>query len=107
MLEEKYGSRTLAEVIALTAVVTGLVHFVLFPYTGLCGASGVVFAFILMTSFTGFRESEIPLSFLLVAVIFLGQQVFEMVTVRDSVSNLSHIVGGLVGSAAGYLLNRK
>ena len=107
MLEEKYGSRTLAEVIALTAVVTGLVHFVLFPYTGLCGASGVVFAFILMTSFTGFSKGEIPLSFILVAAIFIGQQVYEGIFLRDSVSNLSHIVGGLVGSAAGYLLNRK
>ncbi len=106
-LEEKYGSKTIAEVILLTAVVTGLIHFVLFPNTGLCGASGVVFAFILLNSFTGFHDAEIPLSFLLVAVLFIGQQVFEMVTVRDSVSNLSHIVGGLVGSAVGYRLNRK
>ncbi len=107
MLEEKYGARTMAEVIALTAVVTGLINFILFPATGLCGASGVVFAFILMTSFTGFSKGEIPLSFILVAAIFIGQQVYEGIFLRDSVSNLSHIVGGLVGSAAGYLLNRK
>jgi GlpG protein len=42
-----------------------------------------------------------------VAAIFIGQQVYEGIFLRDSVSNLSHIVGGLVGSAAGYLLNRK
>jgi GlpG protein len=73
----------------------------------LLGASGVVFAFILLTSFTGFREGEIPLTFILVAVIYLGQQIWDGVTVRDNVSNLSHIIGGLVGSGAGYLLNKK
>ncbi len=107
MLEEKYGSQQIAEVIVLTALATGLIHFVLFPNTGLCGASGVVFAFILLNSFTGFHGVEIPLSFLLVALLFIGQQIFEMVTVRDSISNLSHIVGGLIGSAVGYRLNRK
>ncbi len=60
-----------------------------------------------MTSFTGFSKGEIPLSFILVAAIFIGQQVYEGIFLRDSVSNLSHIVGGFVGSAAGYLLNRK
>ena len=91
----------------ITALITGLVHNLLFPRTILLGASGVVFAFILLTSFTDFREGEIPLTFLLVALIYLGQQIWDGITVRDHVSNLSHIIGGLVGSGAGYLLNRK
>lgn len=106
-LEEKYGRKELLTVILITAAVTGLVHNLLFPHVYLLGASGVVFAFILLTSFTEFREGEIPLTFILVAVIYLGQQVWEAVAVRDSVSNLSHIIGGLVGSGAGYLLNGK
>ena len=105
MLEEKYGPAKVLEIILVTAFVTGLVNNLLFGNTALCGASGVCFAFILLTSFTGFREGEIPLTFLLVAVIYLGQQVWDGITVRDSVSNLSHIVGGLVGAAAGYALN--
>ena len=104
-LEEKYGRKDLLTVILVTAAVTGLVHNLLFPRVYLLGASGVVFAFILLTSFTEFREGEIPLTFILVAVIYLGQQVWEAAAVRDSVSNLSHIIGGLVGSGAGYLLN--
>ena len=106
-LEEKYGRKELLTVILITAAVTGLVHNLLFPHVYLLGASGVVFAFILLTSFTEFREGEIPLTFILVAVIYLGQQVWEAVAVRDSVSTLSHIIGGLVGSGAGYLLNGK
>lgn len=106
-LEEKYGWKDLLTVIAVTAVVTGIVHNLLFPGTMLLGASGVVFSFILLTSFTGFREGEIPLTFILVAVIYLGQQIWDAVTVRDNVSNLSHILGGLVGAGAGYFLNLK
>ena len=106
-LEEKYGWRNLLIVIAVTALITGVIHNLLFPRTILLGASGVVFAFILLTSFTEFREGEIPLTFLLVAAIYLGQQIWDGITVRDNVSNLSHLIGGLVGSGAGYLMNRK
>ena len=107
ILEEKYGARNLILVILATALVTGLVHNLLFPNTALLGASGVVFAFILMTSFTEFRDGEIPLTFILVAVIYLGQQIWDGITVKDHVSNLTHIIGGLVGAGAGYLLNKK
>ena len=107
MLEEKYGSRMLIEIIAITALVTGIVNYIFFWNVGLCGASGVVFAFIVLASFTGFKEGEIPLTFILVAIIFIGQQVYEGIAVSDNISNMAHIVGGLVGAAVGYLLNKK
>ena len=107
MLEEKYGSVNIIELICVTAVITALLNYFLFPGVALCGASGVVFAFILMTSFTSFREGEIPLTVILVACIFLGQQVYEGIFLQDNVSNLSHIAGGLVGAFVGYQLNKK
>ena len=107
MLEEKYGSKELIEVIGITAVITGIVNYIFFWNVGLCGASGVVFAFIIIASFTGFREGEIPLTFVLVAAIFIGQQVYEGIALQDDISNIAHIVGGIVGSVIGYLLNRK
>ena len=106
-LEEKYGAKNLLFVIAATAVITGLVHGLLFPRTMLLGASGVVFAFIILTSLTDFREGEIPLTFILVALIYLGQQIWDGLTVKDNVSNLTHIIGGLVGGGAGFLMKRK
>lgn len=106
MLEEKHGSAKIVKIILITALVTGLVNYLFFWNVGLCGASGVVFAFILLTSFTGFKEGEIPLTFILVAVIFMGQQIFEGITVQDNVSNLSHIFGGIVGAVIGYNLNK-
>lgn len=107
MLEEKYSSQTLAGVIAVTAVVTSVVNYIFFPGIALCGASGVVFAFILLSSFTEFREGEIPVTFILVAVFFLGQQIYDGITVRDNISNMAHIVGGIIGGLLGYGLNKK
>jgi GlpG protein len=107
MLEEKYSSRTLAAVIAITAFGTSLVNYILFPQVALCGASGVVFAFILLSFFTGFKEGEIPITFILVAVFFIGQQVYEGITVQDNISNMAHIVGGIIGGFLGYGLNVK
>ncbi len=105
MLEEKYTSKTLALVVVATAVVTSLVNYILFPSVALCGASGVVFAFILLSSFTSFKEGEIPITFILVAVFFIGQQIFEGLMLNDNISNMAHIMGGIVGGVMGYLLN--
>ena len=107
LLEEKYGTRTGAEVMALTAVVCGLVNNLFFPGRALCGASGICFALILLSSVTSLREGEIPLTFLLVAALFLGQQVVQGIFMSDNISNLSHIIGGLVGAASGFALAKE
>lgn len=106
LLEEKYGSANMLFVILATAFTTGIVHFIFFPGIMLLGASGVVFALILLSSFTCVKEGEIPLTFILVAVIYIGQQVYEGIFVQDNVSNLTHILGGMVGAALGYVMNK-
>ena len=42
MLEEKYGSKEMLEVIGVTALATGIVNYIFFWNVALCGASGVV-----------------------------------------------------------------
>lgn len=107
MLEEKYGSARVLQVIAITAAVTGVINYVFFWDVALCGASGVCFAFILLSSFTSFREGEIPLTVILVAIIFLGQQIYEGIVVQDDISNMAHVFGGIVGGIIGFSLNKK
>ena len=107
MLEEKYGSARVLQVIAITAAVTGVINYVFFWDVALCGASGVCFAFILLSSFTRFREGEIPLTVILVAIIFLGQQIYEGIVVQDDISNMAHVFGGIVGGIIGFSLNKK
>ncbi len=106
MLEEKYGSDRIIIVIAITALATSLINYIFFGNVALCGASGVVFAFIVLASFTGFKAGEIPLTFILVVIIFMGQQVYEGITIQDNISNMAHIVGGIVGACVGYGLNK-
>lgn len=103
MLEEKYGSRDLLFVILATALVTGLVNYIFFPQVALMGASGVVFAFILLSSMTGFKSREIPMTFIIVAFVYLGGQIYDGIFVKDNISQLTHIVGGIVGSILGYI----
>ena len=104
LLEEKYGSAALVAVIVVTAVVTGAINNIFFPNQALCGASGVCFAMILLSSITGASEGAIPVTFILVAVVFLGQQVIDGVFTVDNVSQISHVIGGIVGAVAGFWL---
>ena len=43
---------------------------------------------------------------ILVAVIFIGQQVYEGIILKDNISNMAHVVGGIIGTFVGYKLNR-
>ena len=106
MLEEKYGGRDLALVMLAAALLTGLVNFLFFPGTMLLGASGVVFAMILLSSIPRTRDGSIPVTFVLVALLYIGQQVWQAVAVRENVSYMAHILGGAVGAALGFGLNK-
>lgn len=99
LLEEKYGSLTLLAFSAITAVVTGLVHLVLFD-SALLGASGVLFMMIILTSLVRVEKNSLPLTFLLVAILFLGGQ-FLQIFQEDRISQLAHILGGLCGGVLG------
>ena len=104
MLEEKYGGANLAFVILATALVTGLVNVIFFPRVALLGASGVVFAMILLSSFAGRTDDAIPLTLILVAALYLGMEIYDMIAVQDNVSQLAHVIGGLVGAGLGFAL---
>lgn len=107
LLEERYGGKKILLVILLTALATGVVTYILFPGVALCGASGICFAFILMASFTGFRNGQIPVTFILVAILYLGQEIYQGIFVSDNISNTAHLIGGLIGSVIGYKFGKK
>ena len=99
MLEEKYHDR-LITVILITALVTGICNNIFSPNTQLLGASGVVFAFILLASVTG-KDRGIPITLILVAILWIGGEVNDMLTVTDSISHITHIIGGATGGIVG------
>ena len=106
MIEEKYGTSNTVFVMAATALATGIVSIVFFPGVRLLGASGIVFAFILIASITTTEDRTIPVTFLLVAILYLGQQAAQGLFIRDNISQIGHIVGGVVGSVLGFVMNR-
>ncbi len=106
LLEEKYGSSNLLFVILATALVTGIVNYVFFPHTQMLGASGVVFAFILLSPFTSLKEGTIPITLILVAAIYIGEQIYSGLFIKDNVANLTHIIGGGVGAGLGYIMHK-
>lgn len=109
ILEASYGSLSVLFMMFATALVTGLLQVFFFPSTILLGASGIVFMMILLASFTNFRKGEIPLTFILIMVIYLGREVFNAVAAKvtpgavNNISQFAHIIGGLVGSFFGFL----
>ena len=106
MLEEKYGTANLLIMMAVTAVATGVVNMLFFPHVALLGASGIVFAMILLSSITSAEAGAVPLTFIVVAVLYIGQQLYQGIFTADNISQVGHIVGGLVGSVLGFAMNR-
>ena len=106
-LEERYGSSSILWAIVLTALVSGLIQFIFFPGVALLGASGVVFMMIMLASFGGMRSGTIPLTLILVAIFYLGGELWDAIFVDDNVSQLTHIIGGLCGTFIGFSLSGK
>ena len=107
MLEENYGSFALFFMILITAAVTGILNALFFS-SALMGASGVVFMMILLASFTNFTKGEIPLTFILVMVLYLGGQLMNSLNSQtQNISHFAHIAGGFCGSLFGFFISPK
>jgi rhomboid protease GluP len=97
MLEEKYGSKVLVQLILVTAFVTGVINAI-FASTALLGASGIVFMFIILSSFTNAEKGRIPLTLIIVFFVFIGREIFGGAFAQDNISQFAHIMGGLCGA---------
>ena len=107
MVEERHGSRNTGFLITATALVTGLLHCFLSPNTALLGASGVVFMLIFLASLAGMQKNRIPLTLLLVAALYFGQEISAGLLENDNISQLTHIIGGACGVVLGVFLRKR
>jgi len=107
MLEEKYGSKNMLIMITGTALITGIIHIVFFNNVMLLGASGIVFMFILLSSYVNLSQGRIPLTLILCVIVFIGGQVAEGISnTNPGVSQFGHILGGLSGASFGFFFNK-
>ncbi len=102
ILEEKYGSGPILLMMLVTALATAVVHNVFMRTTGLYGASGIVFMLILLSSFTNIRAGELPVTFILIVILYLARELVNALT-PNTVSQLAHIAGGVIGGLFGFL----
>lgn len=103
LVEARHGSRRLLMMMLVTALVTGLAHLLLSPGTASLGASGLVFMLIMLSATGGGEGRRLPLTLILVALIYLGREIVGGVFQKDNVSQLGHILGGVCGIAMGLI----
>ena len=106
-MRENTGSKGPLIAILVTAAVTGIVEMAFFPGHALLGASGIVFMLIVLSSLAGMREGHIPVTLILVVILYLGREVIDMIAAKDNVSQLGHILGGLCGGAFGFVYQKR
>jgi membrane associated rhomboid family serine protease len=104
VLEEKYGSLPLLAMMLVTALATAFLNLLLVR-AGLLGASGIVFMLILLSSFTNIRQHEIPITLILIVALYLVREFVNALN-PDTVSQLAHIAGGIIGGAFGFLFSK-
>jgi membrane associated rhomboid family serine protease len=100
VLEEKFGSKDLLLMIIFTAVVTGLLNAI-FNNSGIIGASGVALMMVILGSFTNYTKGELPLTFVIVSLFFLGNEIASAVN-EDHISHFAHVLGGSAGAVFGF-----
>jgi membrane associated rhomboid family serine protease len=103
ILEDRYGSKKLGLMMLVTAVITGILNVVLWD-SGLLGASGIAFMMILLSSLVNFKSGTIPVTFILIVLLYLGSEIYQAVKANDQISQFAHIVGGICGMGFGFLL---
>jgi len=79
----------------------------LFPTSAIMGASGVLFMMMVLASFASMRGGAIPITLILVLILFLGSEVVQAVTGDAGLQELTHIAGGAVGMVLGFAFSRR
>ena len=86
-----------------TTLVTGIFN-ILMKQPPLVGASSLVFMMIMLVSFARTKAGDIPVSFILIFVLFLLAELTRGAqNTNPAVSNMAHILGGVCGTIFGFL----
>jgi GlpG protein len=100
IIELRYGYKQLLIMSGITAVVTGIFHTLLWD-NGLLGCSGIVFMYIVLVTLLNAKGKEIPFTFILVVLLYLGKEIYSSFQ-KDEISHFAHLFGGAMGAFWGY-----
>ena len=101
ILEERYGAKMLGVGMLVTAIVAGIFQIIFARGTALVGCSGIVFMMIVLASFGGAKGHGVPLTFLVVIVLYLAMQINSALQ-ANNISEMTHVLGALCGAWIGF-----
>ena len=102
IIEEKYGTENLLIMILITAFVTGVIHNLL-SKNRLFGASCINFMLIVLSSFTNLETGKIPITFVLIFLFYIVDEIIDTITQKDdNISHMGHVIGALCGCIFGF-----
>ena len=111
-VEYHFRSKNVMLIMAFVSMVSALVHIIVGKRNiHQLGASGIVFCFILLNSLVSAKHGQIPVSFVLTVLLYMGDELIQFMASfmsfsnNDPVSHHAHIAGGLVGAAAGFYIH--
>lgn len=103
MIEEKYGTINLLIMIIITAGITGIINS-LISKNKILGASGIVFMFIILSSFVNIEAGKIPLTLILIFIFYIVNEILDGLFKKDNVSHLGHLIGAICGIIFGFYI---
>lgn len=107
-VENEFGSENLAKIMLAVAVSSWFAHVLAGRENSVqLGASGVVFALILLNSLVSATVGTVPLSFVITAIIWVSEELYLLFFGKDGVSHHAHLTGAIVGTLAGYYIHRQ
>ena len=96
MIEEKFGTIKLLEMMLITSAVIGVFNFI-FSKKAILGSSGIVYMLITLSSAVNINSGTIPLTLILICLFYVINEVFNCITKKDSISHISHFIGAVCG----------
>ena len=104
MIEEKYGTMNVLIMILITGGVTGIINSLL-SKKRILGASGIVFMFIVLSSFVNIASGKIPLTLVLICLFYIVNEVKDGLLKNDRVSHMGHLLGAICGCIYGFYIS--
>ena len=61
---------------------------------------------IVMSSLSGMKNGSIPITLILVLLLYIGGEIVNGFVLQDNISQLTHIVGGVCGALLGISMRK-
>jgi len=100
LVELRFGWQKFAGMIVSTAILTALLHTLLWD-SKLVGASGIAFMLIVVSTLLNSKGKDIPITFILVVLLYLGQEIYASFQ-ESQISHFAHLFGGAMGAFWGF-----